>query len=295
MFSLIIKEPRIPKTLMARACKVNPNTIHLWWDAAIRKRIIILPIFRRKSYSNFAEHFYFFNTEDPHELYEQLQQTDLPLIYFAVHTGICNFQIISKEPINLSDIDLIYYGVRSDYFVSIPPNIPLETSIKRVDNILGNLDRIELRESPLQFRDYAYEPWDEKDEAIYWNICNDLRKPFASVIKSTRTYNDKAWDWFKSRHKFGDTITFFYPNGEGAYAPSMYFIDTDYDSIIIDLFSQLPTSVLFYRMCDKVVLTTYLPFTLEGRSIVRRALSILKKEKLVNGYTNSVVDYYYRF
>lgn len=283
----------MPKLQMARKFKVNPNTMVTWWDAALEKRIIIPPIFRRKSYTNFREYFYFFRTKDPHKLFELLQVKSLPISYFSVQTGFCNFKIVAKEPIEPQG-DVILSGPRSDYFVTIPPRRSFEDSLKRIDTILRNLDALEPRESPLRFHNKEYTLWDEKDEAIFWEMCNDVRIPFASVVQLAETYNDKAWSWFRDRDEFGDTITFFFPKGEGAYIPSLYIIETDYDSVLIDIFSELPTTAVFYRLSGKVVMLAYLPFTLEGRSVVRKALSILEKEEVVTGYTNSVVEYHYR-
>jgi len=66
------------------------------------------------------------------------------------------------------------------------------------------------------------------------------------------------------------------------------------DRSALDIFSELPTTTVFYRLSGKVMMLAYLPFTLEGRSVVRKALSILEKEELVTSYTNSVIEYHYR-
>ena len=295
LFSLIIDNPRIPKLQMARIFHVNPLTLNRWWNAAIEKKIIIPPVFRRKSYSNFREYFYFLNVKDPHKLYELFQIKDLPLIYFSVHIGSWNFQIISREPLDFLE-NVLFSGPRSDYLVSIPPNRTFKDCNKKVNAILRNLDVLELRESPLTFHNEEYTPWDENDEAIYWNICNDLRKPFASVVKSSKTYNDKTWTWFKNRDKFGDTITMFFPEGETSYQVSLFCIDTEYDSLIIDIFSELPTSSVFYKICDQLMMCIYLPFfpSPDARALPFKALSILKKEELVVDYTNSIVQYGFR-
>jgi len=293
IFKLLIEDPRMPKLQMARKFKVNPNTMVKWWDAAIEKRIIIPPIFRRKSYSNFKEYFYFFKTKDPHKLYEFLQIKNLHITYFSVQTGFCNFQIVSKEPVKPQG-EVILSGPRSDYFVIIPPKRSFEKSIKKIDTILRNLDVLEPRKSPLRFHNGEYKPWDGKDEAIFWEMCNNVRIPFTSVVQSAETYNDKAWSWFKDRDKFGDIIMFYFPKGEGSYIPSLYVIETNHDSVLIDIFSELPTTTVFYRLSGKVMMLAYLPFTLEGRSVVRKALSILEKEELVTSYTNSVIEYHYR-
>lgn len=293
IFKLLLEDPRIPKTQMIKIFNVNPKTFDKWWKAAIGKKIIILPVFRRKSFLNFREYIYFLRLKDPHELYESLQENSESLTYFSVQTGFCNFQIISKDPID-PEGERVLSGPRSDYFVTVPPNCSFGEGAERIERLLQNLDSLNPRDSPLKYHDTKFEPWDEKDEAIFWEICNNMRTPFASAVKSADTYNDKAWSWFRNRDTFGDTITMFFPKGESSYMLSLYGIKTEYDSILVDIFSNLPTSTVFYRLDGRVIMGVYLPFTLEGRFIVRKALSILQKEELVDDYTNSNVEYYFR-
>lgn len=278
---------------MTRIFKVNPKTVDTWWKAALEKRIIIPPVFRRKSYLNFREYYYFLNVKDPHEIYESLQTKELPITYCTVQTGFCNFQIISREPIDPPG-DIIFSGPRSDFHVTVPPKCKYEEGVKKIEELLQNVHRIEERESPLQYHDEPYEPWDEKDEAIFWEIWNNVRISFTSVVKKLGTYNDKTWSWFRNRNFFGQTIIMFFPMGESSYQLSLYAIETEHDSMLIDLFSQLPTSTLFYRMDGRVIMGVYTPFTLKGRHIIRKILSILQKKELVTEYTNSIVEYYFR-
>jgi hypothetical protein len=295
IYRILLKDPRISKSQMTRVFKVNPKTLDTWWKAAFEKRIIIPPVFRRKSFLNFREYFYFLKVEDPYEFYESLQKENSPVTYFSVHTGFCNFQIISKEPIDLP-VEKIISGPRSDYHVTIPPNCSFEEGVIKIEELLKNVEKLESRESPLQYHGRKYEPWDEMDESIFWEICNNIRTPFTSVIRSIGTYNDKTWSWFRNRDTFGDTITMFFPKGESSYQLSLYFIKTEYDSILIDIFSQLPTSTLFYRVLDRLIMCIYLPFfpSPEARIIPQRVLSTLKKMELVDEYTNSNAEYGYR-
>lgn len=294
LFRLVLEEPRIPKNAISGRFKVkNPKTGELWWNKAVEKRIIIPPVFRRNSYLNFREHFYFLNVRDPHKLYEALQYTSEDIIYFSVQTGFANFQIISKKPIDPKG-DTILEGERSDYFVSIPPKGTFESSLLNIEKKLVNLDPSVNCTSPLVYHDSVFEKWDEMSERIYENLCNDLRKPFAQVLKSAHTYSDKVMKWIRSRDEFGQTITMYFPLGEGAYQLSLYAVETVYDSLLINLFSLLPSSSIFYRLGSTVMMCVYLPFTFEGRYIVRKVLSLLQEKELVKGYTNSVVEYGYR-
>ena len=153
-------------------------------------------------------------------------------------------------------------------------------------------------------RQEEYSEWDQLDEAIYTALANDLRKPWVRVLKESDAYKDKIMNWFRRRDDFGSTHVMYFPEGESAYQLSLYMVETEYDSLLIDIFSELPASSVFYRLQNKLMICIYLPFlnsegerfsySYGGRFIVRKVLSILQKEELVTDCTNSIVEYYYR-
>lgn len=214
-------------------------------------------------------------------------------MYFSVHTGFVNFQVVSKKPISL-DHDCIFYGERSDYYVSVPPYISFEESAKRIRKKMLNLEALEPFESPLTYHETIYENWADVDEVIYNEISNNIRKSFSSIIKNTDAYSDRILWWYRNRNEFGNTIITYFPEGESSYQSSLFAIDTENDWLLINLFSELPSSSIFYRLDNKLMMAIYLPFTFEARFIVRKVLSTLRKEELVEDYTNSIIEYYCR-
>jgi len=294
IFQLLLKNPRIPKTEIAKYFKINPKTADTWWETATDERFIIPPVFRRRSFLNFREYFYFIRTGDPHLLYENLRKSE-DITYYSVQTGFADFQIIAEKPLSLN-LDVVLAGERSNYYVSIPPDCTFEQAIMRIQKKLETLEELKPYPSPLIYQKKTYGPWDDLDEAIYRELVNDLRKPFAQIIKSTNAYSDKIMHWFRNRHRFGQTITMFFPEGESSYQLSLFSIETDNDWLLIDLFSELPTSTVFYRLDKRLMMSLYLPFLPSGgaRFIVRKVLSDLQKNELVTECTNSIAEYYYR-
>jgi len=292
IYMLVVQDIRIPITQLARKLKVNPKTADVWWNNAIKKQIIITPRFRRKSFLNFREYVYFLNVRDPHALYEQCKK-DGDLLYFSVQTGFANFEIISKCPIE-PEGEIVLSGPRSDYYVSIPPDITFKKAGEKLLKKLHTAEQFEPQNSPLLLRKENYEPWDEKDERLHETLCNDLRKSFAQVMRETHTYSDKIMKWFRSRDEFGHTVTMYFPQGLSSYLPALFAIDTEHESLMIHLFSELSTPSVFFKVNDTFIMSIYLPFSLEDRSLIRKALSVLQKKELVNEYTNSIAEYGYR-
>jgi hypothetical protein len=294
MFELLVQNPRIPKTKMAKALKINPDTLRIWYDEAVQKRIIILPILRRNSFANFKEYIYFLNVKQPHYYYKELQELE-NITYFCVQTGFSNFQLISKVPLPQFEQYSVLKGHRSDYYVTIPPECSFVESISRIKEKMENLDDFRWKPSPLKFHLESYEPWDEIDERTYWMVTDNIRKPFREIIREGQTYSDRVLEFFRNKDRFGEVFSMYFPDGEGSYQPSLFSIKTDNDALLIDLFSCFPMSNVFYRLDNRLIMWINLPFLLDARILVREVLLNLKKEELVEEYSNSIVEYSYRF
>jgi len=292
IFTYLMENPRIPKIEIARKFNVNPKTGQIWWDAAIQRGIIRLPIFRRKSFLNFREYFYFLNVEDPHELYEEMQSNLDGIMYYSVQTGFSNFQIVSTKKINPPG-EIVLFGERSDYYVSTPRNCTFQTSISLIEKKLSSLDLFKPTLSPLVYHNEVFEEWDNLMERIYQKLYDNFRRPIREILRTTNAYSDKIMEWIRNRDTFGHTIIMYFPEGLAAYQPTTYCIETEHDSVLIDLFSCFPVSTIFYRLNKKLMISTFLPFTLEGKLIARKTLSVLRKKELAGKYTNSIDEYYY--
>ncbi|MGC1120768.1 MAG: hypothetical protein WBA22_06710 [Candidatus Methanofastidiosia archaeon] len=295
LFRAITNEPRISVSQLARNWNVNRKTAEIWYRNAIRKRIIIPPILRKKSFANFREYIHFFRVSDPHLTFEQLKN-EKGIKYFSIQAGFANLEVISDSPLGKGLGDLVIGGYRSDYYVSIPPNCTFMKSVSMIEKKLSDIDDTKNDSSPLISRDIPYEPWNRLDEGIFGELDDELRKPFAHVLRITGAYSDKVMDFFRRKDEFSHTITMFFPDGEKSYLLSVYLIRTKNDSLLIDLFSIFPASTVFYRLKEYLIMNIYTPFVMDYPAgyIIKKTLSHLKKKELVEDFTNSIVEYYFR-
>lgn len=291
LFSFVNKDPRISLSEIGRQMGIDRRTATSWWKLAVENRIIIPPILRKKSFLNFREQVYFLKVRDPHKLFKKLVD-DKNITYYMVQTGFSNFVITAKKKIDPPG-EIIFSGERSDSFVSTPMNCTYEEAARRISQKLDHIDD-DPQPSPLVYHDTIYESWDKNDELIYRELCNDMRKPLLPLMKKYHLYSDKIMNWIKNRDQFGQTFTFFYPEGEGAYLPIIYAMKTEYDTLIIDLFSRLPVNSVFYRIDKYLLLTIYIPFRYFLRLLIRKVFSDLGEANLIEDYDNAVIEYHYR-
>jgi hypothetical protein len=294
LYQVVSNNPRLKKKDISQAFHVNEKTGAHWWSEALSRGIIRPPIFRRKSFSNFREYFYFLNVEDPHELFVNLHEKR-GLMFFSVQSGFSNVQVVSQKKMNFSDV--VISGERSDYFVTTPCKCSFDDAVQVMLKKVGSIADLDVGPSPLVYHDDDF-VWDENDEKIYGELCNDFRKPFREVLRNTGTYSDKLLRWIRNRDQFGQTIVMYFPEGLGAYQPTTFLVETEYDSLLIEIFSCLPVPTVFYRIGAVVLFNVFLPFSLGGevpyRSVPYVVLNELRKKKLVLKYTNSIDQYYYR-
>jgi hypothetical protein len=296
LFQYISANPRMRKKSISYLYNVNEKTGAKWWNQAMRRGIIRPPIFRRKSYLNFREYFYYLHVEDPHELYLELKE-ETDLMFISVQSGFSNFQVVSHQKLDLNDSDIVVSGARSDFYVTPPRRSSFSDSFSLIQAKLENIDSLKISPTPLMYHNEVYE-WDELDEKIYREVFNDFRKSYRTILKNTGAYSKKILRWLRTCDQFGQTIVMYFPDGLGAYQPTTYLVETEYDSLLIDLFSCFPVSTVFFRLGKYLLFKVYLPFSLDGdppyRSIPYTILNFLKKRKLVLNYTNSIDQYYYR-
>lgn len=294
LFQLISENPRMRKKDISYLYNVNEKTATNWWNEAMRRGIIRPPIFRRHAFLNFKEYFYYLNVDDPHEMYIKLKKSK-NLMFFSVQSGFSNFQVVSSEKLNFKDA--VVSGPRSDFFITSPRRCSFDDSVSLIQNKLKSIEPLENPPSPLVYHNEVFK-WDEKDEKIYRELFNDFRKSYRSILRKTGVYQNKILHWLRNCDKFGQTIVMYFPEGLGAYQPTTYLVETECDSLLIELFSCFPVSTVFFRIEDYLLFKVYLPFTLDGdppyRSIPYIVLNSLKKRKLVLNYTNSIDQYYYR-
>ncbi len=299
LFLLLKKNPRITKHTIAKNFHVNDKTAASWLDACFKKKILLTPEFRKKAFINFREYFYYLNVRDPHRVYEKLidHENEIrdDIIHFSVQTGFCNFQIVSNKELDFSE-EITHSGARSDYFISAPKNVTFRESIEIIRGKLSAIETIKVKSSPLVYHDSLYKGWNETSEKIYMEFSENLRKSFKAVLKNTGATRNTILDWIKKRNRFGHTILMYFPDGLSAYQPTVYCLETDHDYLLIDIFSSLPVPAVFFRIGEKLMMKIYLKNdSLEGKYISFKVMSDLRKKELVKDYTNSVVQYYYRF
>ncbi len=113
----------------------------------------------------------------------------------------------------------------------------------------------------------------------------------------------KIYDFFERLPTCCTIITYYFPVPISALEPYLFIMETDYEDLVIELFSELPTSCLFFKVADKLILyvflkTEFLRFTdVDTNGFDRLHLNILimnlLKKGILKSETHTIVEYYW--
>lgn len=142
-------------------------------------------------------------------------------------------------------------------------------------------------------------PWDETDEIMYRYFKYDLRRPLTPIMKEQKISKEKIYKFLDRLPQTCTIATHFYPDTLSAYDPYLFVFETDYEDFIIDLFSELPTSVSFFKVSDRLFVYAHIlkPFIRSKdpqeatKWYIPLILLELSKKGIVKSRARASVDY----
>lgn len=285
---------------IASILQVDPRTASTIMREAFEQGYVTTPQIRRRSYANIKEYVYFVNCKDPLEQYIRYSD-NTNVVYHAVLIGFANLMIFSKKKMDI-DGDVLIEGYRSDYYVAFAPDQSWESAVKvmqeKVENFnpgnYGPKERIKTHwdESIL---------WDAEDEILFREFKYNLRKALTDIMRKHLISTTKIYEWFKRLPECCTVFTRYFPEGGSSYDPCLFMVETDYEDFIIDLFSELPTSSLFFKVSDKLFLsgrmlkTSWRRDDLDMSNITQLHIPLLLKDCKERGILKETADAIFRY
>jgi hypothetical protein len=99
--------------------------------------------------------------------------------------------------------------------------------------------------------------WDSEFEALFREFNYDLSRPITPIIKKHLISWGKVDKWMKNLSEYCTIITNYYPGKILSYDPYLFMFETKYEDFIVNLFSELPTTSLFFKVSNKLFLLAY--------------------------------------
>ncbi|MBU7044885.1 MAG: hypothetical protein HXS54_00495, partial [Theionarchaea archaeon] len=269
---------------------------------AYESGFVSAPDIRKKSYENLREYIYFIKCEDPEFLYLKYRE-DPNVIYVVKAVGFFNLWITVKNKMD-TDGEIILEGFRSDYHVSYAPDRTWDTAMEIMQKRIANFDSKSF--NPQHILENHFDEtidWDEEDELLYRYFKYDLRKPFTPLMREHGISKDKI-DSFLNRLPNTCTIaTHYYPESLPLYDTYLFMFETNFEDFIIDLFSELPSSVSFFKVENRLLANVYVPWQVVRKSDLQVApgnyyipllLMDLLRKGIIKKKEYAILEYFWR-
>ena len=265
---------------------------------------ISLPQIRKRSYANFKQYMFFVDCKDPLELFLQYIE-DQNVVYHAVMKGFANLWVTSLDKMIIEG-DILVGGPVSDMHISFAPPHSWEAAKKIMWEKVETFDPQEYEPQGIIQTHYDEEmEWDWQDEILYQYFKYDLRKSFNSIEKEKHIYDKKSREWLNKLPECCSIMTKYYPQKRSGYDSYIFVFETDYEDFIIDLFSELPTSCVFFKVSDRLVLYVHIKRELEKKTYKMDLTEIpelyipllmrsLFKKGIVKNKANALVNFHWR-
>jgi hypothetical protein len=129
-----------------------------------------------------------------------------------------------------------------------------------------------------------YPEWNDD----HWKMFNyfklDLKKKFSYLRKecpiSWRCYEE----WKDALRDYCTVITYYFPEGYLAYDSFTLCFKTGYEQYIVDLFSTFPTSSIFHKVGDYLLVNIFVPLDYEKQMRIYDIVSQLLNKKSITEY-----------
>jgi hypothetical protein len=220
---------------------------------AFEQGYVTRPQIRKRSYANLKQYMFFVDCKDPLESYLQYSE-DQNVVYHAVMDGFANLWVTSLDKMIIQG-NILVGGPVSDMHVSFAPPHSWDEAKKIMREKVETFDPEQYEPKGIIQTHYDEQiEWDEEDELLYRYFKYDLRKLLHPIARKNHISDQRAWDWLKKLPQCCSIITKYYPQTRAAYDPYIFIFETDYEDFIIELFSEMPSSSLFFRVADTLVL-----------------------------------------
>lgn len=250
IYDTFCDNPRIIPANLASILQKTQNRTEKLIEKAISEGFLYYPQIRKRSYQNTKEYTHFLKTYNGFQLYIDLIK-DNRISYHAYITGHFNLWLITNKKIPFKDS--IFEGYRTDYHFTKAPDQSWDTGIKNIHAMIDSFDPKEYE--PVNYcQSHLHEKiyFPPEYEIMYQYFKFNLRKPLTPLMADHKIPMDTINQFLGDVPKLFTVTISYYPEGIESYEPWLFKIDTKYHDFIIDLFSELPTTSLHFKVKDSL-------------------------------------------
>jgi len=250
MYELRTEDPRIKVYEIAQHLGVVRNTVYKRQKKATENGILFNPELRLKMYKDVKEYVYVISSDSAFHTFHQLQK-DSRISYETFATGYFDLLLITSEPLPLNELDTfgkaVLVGSRSNY---IYPKVPATDYVNAIELIEEFAKKdFEPSEWSVEYPPREME-WKEIDWKLFLLLRHNMTKKYTELAKSVEmSYDGFRWS-LKRILTNTQIIVPYYPEGYSQYTRFLFMFQSNYEQMLLDMFSLVPCFTMMYKVKD---------------------------------------------
>lgn len=297
IYESLFADPFISKGNLLKVYGVLQKTASKRLKEAIEKLYIVGPGCRKLSSMNLLEYMYLFNADNPDIAYAFYRE-DPRVVYNAQIMGPFNSMVISREEMDI-DGEVILKGPRSDYYVPFTPDQSWQKALQKMSEKIGHFDNSCAKKELIQNHWDQSVKWNETDELLYRYFKHDLRRKVRPLLKMHKIPKSTVYHWLETLDKRCTTYVDYYPDSLLGYDTYFYTFESEYEDFVVELFSEFPATVTFFKTLNTLILFAYVPkaFMRDTDPYAARKMCIpsleieLLNKGIIKNKTRAIVEY----
>ena len=278
IYQLRYDDPWISNKKAAKLLNRSVTTVNRYAQEAEQEEVIHPPQPRLKQCPGKETALLLF--ENKYKTFNELM--DYPgLTYLCVYQGDWNIAAMYDAPLDFSQfpgyIKTVVKGPLGEVIMPKVPYISWEKSFGKMEQIL----QMPPAEASALNCNTSSPGWDEEDWVLYHYFMYDLRMSFNDLRKKHAISWRKYQDWKKNLKKHCTILVDYYPQGYNTYNGITTCFHTKYEQYIVDLFSHLPTTPVFYKVGTYLCVNMYCPKGYEKEMRMFKITSALLNEGVI--------------
>jgi hypothetical protein len=280
IYSFRYDYPWITNKKIAQKVNRSISTVNRYAAKAEKEKIISPPTLWLNSHFKRAALLLF---KDKWRAFKELQEYS-GVYYVSVFQGDWDIIVIYDTFIDFSHITgykgKVIEGVRGKVFTQKVTHTSWAKCYAEMENCL---EHEKSTESCFDCGEHCLD-WDEEDWVLFDYFRDDLRKSFRKLRKENFISWRKYGEWKKNLKNYCTILLFYFPEGSPAYDSLTLGFKTAYEPFIVQLFSMLPVTTVFYKIADYVFANIFVPWEFEHQVKVYDIISRLIRQKTITDY-----------
>jgi hypothetical protein len=292
IFCQIYDEPRIQIYEISKVLGIYRKSVSKALQEMVKQQILVGPEFRLKPLKDRPKIYYVLDFDEPFKAYEQLVK-NRDLTYIGVVFGDFPLLAAGEPGIPFEEYPgfnrIILSGKRGEIYTPRASSINWEGCGKK---ILEEVKKSESWERSTWVSDPVTIPWDHQEWEFFYEFGGDIRHKIAPLVREKDVSFRKFYDWLNTVEAYTTIHTLFYPEGYSSYTSYLFIFKTAYEHALMDLFSLLPTTPLFFKVGTSLFTMIYIRTDLLITSLSRAIYTLKEKGILEDFYKGVVVMHY---